>query len=219
MNPRGPNPEGRRSALPVRCGDPVSTGVPLSALTLLAAMSGCASETFVSTAAVPGAISGALAVAFLGVGGGVLAVRGLRCALSCYHGLRPVPRDLLRRLVMLFVLGGGTELLLDALGVAGVDPLAIGLVCAALYVLLLRGLVLLVRDAQAAVEAWCEREAQRLVAGFVRAIGSRASDASRARGAAVTPPDAARLAVPRERHIEAGPTCWICGGVNDGHRH
>lgn len=143
----------------------------------------------------------------------------LRRARDWYRGLRPVPRALLRRLVVLFVVGGGTELLLDALGAAGVDPLAIGLAGAAFYILLLRGLVLLARDAQVAIEAWCEREAQRLVAGFVRAIEARASDASRARGAAVPPPHAARPAGPRERRIEAGPTCWICGGVNDGHRH
>lgn len=189
------------------CGCPFRVGL----LATCAATSGCASvgESFVSVGAFLGAISGGMAFAYLGIGGGVLVTRALRRALVWYRGLQSVPRSLLRRLVILVVLAGGAELLLDALASAGMRPLVIGLAGAGLYILLLRGLVLLARDARVAVEAWSARQGQRLVTGFARVLDARGSGGQREVAPPATSP----------RPIEAGPTCWICGGRSDGHAH
>lgn len=144
------------------------------------------------------------------------------CGLSArwFRRLSPIVRALVMRLGLLLLLCGGNKLFLDALASVGMRPLEIGLAGAALYILLLRGLLLLASDAQVAVAAWCGQEAQRLLASFARALDARGSGGRRVEDAPTLPPRSpTRPRGPRHDRTEVGPTCWACGGVNDGHGH
>jgi len=189
-----------------------------AALACLLPLPGCdGTSPVVSFGAIVGRCLGVVLIGYVVC---ALPFVGYHCGLWVgrrYRTLSPVPRRLLRGLGICMLIGIVNETWVRWAPLAGIEPAIVTLGTLGLFVLLARSVVVLALDAQRAVEEWLVGAAKRCLATGDAAMRRPTARAERAVSLPVTRP-VTSTTVNRAR-IEAGPTCWTCGGANDGHQH